>query len=70
MDEIDRNQKFNERQLEATMTRSRTAIRDRPSLHFCRLCGKAIPQKRRHLVQGVSLCIGCQVDTEHQSRRR
>lgn len=68
MDEIDRDQEFNERQLEATITRSRSATGDKPSLYFCRLCGEAIPEKRRQLVQGVSLCIDCQTDSERRNR--
>jgi len=68
MDEIDRDQEFNERQLEASIARSRSVIRDRPSLHFCRLCGETIPEKRRELVQGVSLCIDCQTGNEHRNR--
>lgn len=68
MDEIDRDQEFNERQLEETIARSRSHVGSRPSLHFCRLCGEAIPEKRRLLVQGVSLCIDCQTDKERKNR--
>ncbi|HAK2952922.1 TPA: TraR/DksA family transcriptional regulator [Salmonella enterica] len=68
MDEIDRDQEFNERQLEATIAHSRTAITDKPSLYFCRLCGEAIPERRRQLVPGVSLCIDCQTDSERRNR--
>ncbi|EBL8291895.1 conjugal transfer protein TraR [Salmonella enterica] len=68
MDEIDRDQEFNERQLEATIARSRSPVGDRLSLHFCRQCGEAIPEKRRQLVPGVSLCIDCQTDSERRYR--
>ncbi|EJX0633938.1 TraR/DksA family transcriptional regulator [Salmonella enterica] len=68
MDEIDRDQEFNERQLEATIARSRSVTACRPSLYFCRLCGEVIPEKRRQLVPGVSLCIDCQTDNEHRNR--
>ncbi|CAM6351865.1 TraR/DksA family transcriptional regulator [Escherichia fergusonii] len=68
MDEIDRDQEFNERQLEATIAHSRSYVRNQPSLHFCRQCGETIPEKRRQLIQGVSLCIVCQTDKEHKNR--
>lgn len=68
MDEIDRDQEFNERQLEATIAHSRAAITDNPSLYFCRLCGETIPERRRQLVPGVSLCIDCQTDSERRNR--
>ncbi|ECI6680399.1 TraR/DksA family transcriptional regulator [Salmonella enterica subsp. enterica] len=68
MDEIDRDQEFNERQLEATIAHSRSATTDKPSLYFCRLCGETIHEKRRQLVPGVSLCVDCQTDSEHRNR--
>lgn len=67
MDEIDRDQEFNERQLENAIARSRSYVGIRPSLYFCRLCGEAIPEKRRQLIQGVSLCIDCQTDYERRN---
>lgn len=68
MDEIDRDQEFNERQLEAMIARSRSSVGDKSSQRFCRQCGEAIHEKRRQLVQGVSLCIDCQ--TERECRKR
>lgn len=68
MDEIDRDQEFNERQLEAMIARSRPGPTHLPSLHFCRRCGDDIPEKRRQLVRGVSLCFSCQVACERKER--
>lgn len=68
MDEIDRDQEFNERQLENMIARSRlgTSTSSSVSLYFCRKCGEALPEKRRLLLPGVSLCIECQ--TEHERK--
>lgn len=68
MDEIDRDQEFNERQLESMIARSCSGTRHSPSLKFCRRCGEAIPEKRRQMIQGVSLCIDCQTDDERKNR--
>ncbi|RUT66522.1 conjugal transfer protein TraR [Morganella morganii] len=68
MDEIDRDQEFNERQLEAMINRSRSGPGHLPSLYFCRRCGEAIAEKRRLLLPGVSLCIDCQADNEQKGR--
>lgn len=69
MDEIDRDQEFNELQLENMIARSRLriAIGGSPSLYFCRKCGEAIPEKRRLLLPGVSLCIECQTELERKN---
>ncbi|EAS1759763.1 TraR/DksA family transcriptional regulator [Salmonella enterica] len=67
-DEIDRDQEFNERQLEAAIARSRSSAKSQPSLYHCRQCGDEIPEKRRLLLPGVSLCIDCQMDNERQNR--
>lgn len=44
MDEIDRDQEFNERQLENMIARSRTSTSGSASLYFCRKCGEALPE--------------------------
>ncbi|CDL22624.1 Hypothetical Zinc-finger containing protein [Klebsiella pneumoniae IS53] len=44
-DEIDRDQAFNERCLEALIEQSRLRPTPTPSLQHCRFCGKAIPEK-------------------------
>nr|WP_233608151.1 TraR/DksA family transcriptional regulator [Enterobacter ludwigii] len=66
MDEIDRDQEFNELQLENMIARSRIAASGSSSLYFCRKCGEAIPEKRRLLISGVSLCIECQTELERK----
>lgn len=68
MDEIDRDQEFNERQLELMIARSCPGAQHSPSLKCCRLCGEAIPVKRQQMIQGVSLCIDCQTDYERRNR--
>jgi phage/conjugal plasmid C-4 type zinc finger TraR family protein len=68
MDEIDRDQEFNEQQLEAMIARTRSAQGDSPSLHFCHQCGEAILEKRRLLLPGISLCIDCQTEREQKKR--
>lgn len=70
MDEIDRDQEFNERQLESMIARSRlqTSTNGSASFSLCRKCGEAISEKRRLLLPGVSLCIVCQ--TEYESKNR
>ncbi|EIZ8585532.1 TraR/DksA family transcriptional regulator [Salmonella enterica] len=65
-DEIDRDQEFNEQQLEAMIARARSAPAHSPSLHFCRQCGEAIPEKRRLLLPGITLCIDCQTENERK----
>ena len=59
-DEIDRDQAFNERCLEALIEQSRLRPTPTPSLQHCRLCGKAIPEKRRQTLPGVTTCTDCQ----------
>lgn len=66
MDEIDRDQEFNERQLELMIARARPDAAHSPSLMFCRQCGEEIPEKRRQLIRGVSLCFDCQLENEHR----
>lgn len=68
MDEIDRDQEFNERQLELMIARSCSTAQHSPSLEFCRLCGEIIPEKRRQTIQGVSLCIDCQTESKRKNR--
>ncbi|EBP4342204.1 TraR/DksA family transcriptional regulator [Salmonella enterica] len=68
VDEIDRDQAFNEQQLEAMISRTRSVSSHSPSLFFCRRCGKAIPEKRRRLLPGVTLCTDCQAKNERKHR--
>jgi len=68
MDEVDRDQEFNERQLEMMIALSRPGEQLLLSLRHCRQCGEAIPEKRRQMIQGVSLCIDCQSDYERRNR--
>ncbi|MGR7526967.1 TraR/DksA family transcriptional regulator [Klebsiella aerogenes] len=65
MDEIDRDQAGNDLLLEAMIARNRYAIRHGASRAICRQCGVDIPEKRRQLIPGVSLCIDCQRQAEH-----
>lgn len=68
MDDIDRDQEFNERHLEAMIARARSDNRYPPSLTYCRLCGDSIPEKRRKALPGVTLCIDCKAENERKSR--
>jgi len=65
MDEIDRDQAGNELLLEVMIARNRSAIRHGVSRAICREFGAGIPEKRRQLIPGVSLCIDCQRRAEH-----
>ncbi|EBZ5774185.1 TraR/DksA family transcriptional regulator [Salmonella enterica subsp. enterica serovar Redlands] len=65
-DEIDRDQEFNEQQLEAMIAHARSVPTHLPSLFFCRQCGEAIPEKRRRLLPGVALCTDCQAENEQK----
>ncbi|ECO8340134.1 TraR/DksA family transcriptional regulator, partial [Salmonella enterica] len=56
MDEIDRDQEFNERQLELMIARSCPRTPHSPSLKYCRRCGETIPVKRQQMIPGVTLC--------------
>ncbi|EMQ2088483.1 TraR/DksA family transcriptional regulator [Salmonella enterica subsp. enterica] len=67
-DEIDRDQEFNEQQLQAMIARTRSVTTHSPSLYFCRRRGEAIPEKRRLLLPGISLCIDCQTENEQKPR--
>ncbi|MCW2474519.1 MULTISPECIES: TraR/DksA family transcriptional regulator [unclassified Symbiopectobacterium] len=63
-DDIDRDQGFNEQQLEAMIEKSRFQPAVTPSLFHCRLCGDPIPDKRRQTLPGVTTCISCQKKIE------
>lgn len=63
-DDIDRDQEFNEHQLEAMIEKSRLKAAVTPSLFYCRLCGDPIPDKRRQTLPGVTTCIDCQTQIE------
>ncbi len=63
-DEIDRDQEFNEQRLEDMIEQSRFRPTATPSLPYCRLCGKPIPDKRRQTLPGVTTCIECQTALE------
>lgn len=67
-DEIDRDQEFNEQRLEAMITHSRSALTHSPSWHFCRQCEESIPEKRRRLLPGVTLCTDGQAENERKHR--
>lgn len=67
-DEIDRDQVFNEQQLEAMIASARPVLVHSPSLHYCRRCGETIPEKRRLLLPGIALCIDCQTEDERKPR--
>ncbi|MGG5964647.1 TraR/DksA family transcriptional regulator [Salmonella enterica] len=68
MDEIDRDQEFNERQLELMIARSCPRTPHSPSLKYCRQCGETIPVKRQQMIPGVTLCIDCQTESERKNR--
>lgn len=65
-DDIDRDQKFNEHQLEAMIEKNRFKPAMTPSFFYCRLCGAPIPDKRRQTLPGVATCIDCQTQIECQ----
>ena len=65
-DDIDRDQLFNEQQLEVLIDRARSQPTHGPSRSFCLRCGEPIPEKRRQLLPGVTLCIDCQTDNEQK----
>lgn len=44
-DEVDRDQEFNEQQLETMIAHARSVPTNLLSLFFCRQCGEAIPEK-------------------------
>ncbi|MCL2897135.1 TraR/DksA family transcriptional regulator [Brenneria tiliae] len=67
-DEIDRDQEFNEQQLEKLIEENRFRPTATPSLSYCRICGERIPDKRRETLPGVTTCIDCQVKLERQMR--
>jgi phage/conjugal plasmid C-4 type zinc finger TraR family protein len=67
-DEIDRDQEFNEQRLEEMIEQSRFKPGATPSLHYCRLCGNPIPEKRRETLPGVTTCTECQTSIECKKR--
>ncbi|QWA09127.1 TraR/DksA family transcriptional regulator [Sodalis ligni] len=67
-DEIDRDQEFNEQRLEDMIEQNRFKSTATPSLYYCRLCGKPIPDKRRQTLPGVTTCIECQTALERRQR--
>ncbi|WP_038900930.1 TraR/DksA family transcriptional regulator [Dickeya dadantii] len=67
-DEIDRDQEFNEQRLEEMIEQNRFKPVSTPSLHYCRLCGEPIPEKRRQTLPGVTTCTECQTIIERRQR--
>ncbi|WP_343530143.1 TraR/DksA family transcriptional regulator [Yokenella regensburgei] len=67
-DEIDRDQAFNEQQLEEMIEKSRFKPAVTPSLFHCRFCGNPIPEKRRQTLPGVVTCTECQEKIERRRR--
>ncbi|MBJ7551281.1 DksA/TraR family C4-type zinc finger protein [Marinomonas ostreistagni] len=48
--------------------RSRMTVGD--SLEFCEECDNEIPEKRRHAILGVRLCIVCQNEMESHDKTK
>ncbi|SBS26713.1 RNA polymerase-binding transcription factor DksA [Marinomonas aquimarina] len=46
--------------------RSRLTVGD--SLEFCEECDAEIPERRRHAIPGVRLCIACQSEFENHDK--
>ncbi|MGI8465659.1 TraR/DksA family transcriptional regulator [Pectobacterium punjabense] len=67
-DEIDRDQEFNEQRLKEMIEQNRFKPATTPSLHYCRLCGEPIPEKRRKTLPGVTTCTECQTILERRQR--
>lgn len=70
MDDIDREQRCQELELGVLIAHARRDAEGKDSLLFCQLCGEAIPEARRRLLSGVTLCVGCQSEKERQGRGR
>ncbi|WP_336221614.1 TraR/DksA family transcriptional regulator [Citrobacter amalonaticus] len=66
VDEIDRDQAFNEQSLQTCIDKIRSCRSSSPSQLFCVRCAEPIPEKRRQLIPGVSLCVSCQQEAERQ----
>lgn len=66
VDEIDRDQAFNEQCLQTHIDMSRSRRASSPPQLFCVRCAEPIPGKRRQLIPGVSLCVSCQQEAERQ----
>ncbi|EKK5270377.1 TraR/DksA family transcriptional regulator [Cronobacter dublinensis] len=64
IDDIDRDQTFNEQYLQTLIAQYRPEPSCSPSRDFCLDCGDPIPEKRRQLIPGVRLCVHCQVARE------
>ncbi|EOL8945465.1 TraR/DksA family transcriptional regulator [Cronobacter dublinensis] len=64
IDDIDRDQTFNEQYLQTLIAQYRPEPSCFPSRDFCLDCGDPIPDKRRQLIPGVRLCVHCQVARE------
>ncbi|NCH71771.1 TraR/DksA family transcriptional regulator [Cronobacter dublinensis] len=60
IDDIDRDQTFNEQYLQTLIAQYRPEPSCSPSRDFCLDCGDPIPDKRRQLIPGVRLCVHCQ----------
>ncbi|EJR0154373.1 TPA: TraR/DksA family transcriptional regulator, partial [Klebsiella pneumoniae] len=52
----------------ALIEQSRLRPTPTPSLQHCRFCGKAIPEKRRQTLPGVTTCTDCQSILEKRRR--
>lgn len=68
-DEIDRDQEFNEQQLEKLINQHRFKAGASSSLLYCRRCGEQIAERRRITLTGITTCIDCQLELEQTQTR-
>ena len=64
MDDLDRVQEHNERELAAVLAAHSNRQRPANSTIYCLECGEEIPLARREACPGCEYCIECQRDME------
>ncbi|ERT12247.1 MULTISPECIES: TraR/DksA C4-type zinc finger protein [Photorhabdus] len=68
-DDIDVAQAVTAMWLEGRIAAARRELHtDRVSRICCEECGDEIDERRRQVLAGVRLCVGCQEIAEHQTR--
>ena len=70
MDDVDREQHCQELELSALIAHARRGGEGTASLLFCQECGDALPEARRRLLPGVTLCVDCQSEKERPGAGR
>ena len=70
MDQFDQAQELDARYLQQALDqhREQMQVMTGESLTHCLACGDEIPEARRKILPGVTLCVGCAEDSERKRK--